>query len=73
MSVRPHYLDVTSVIDREEIATAFGIVTAWRTAITQLTAREAREKDARKKRLLRLQLLNAHTQLSLLTKEQRHG
>lgn len=65
MSTRPHYLDVTSVTDREEIASAFGERVAWEAVIMRLTAKEAKEKDPRTKRHLRLMLLNAQTQLSL--------
>ena len=65
MSVRPHYLDITSVIDRDEVASAFGHAAAWRAAIVRITAREAKETDPKRKRMLRLRLLNAQTQLSL--------
>jgi hypothetical protein len=65
MNVRPHRLDITSVIDREEIAAAFGAAAMWRATITVLTQREARETDPRRKRRLRLLLLNAQTQLAL--------
>lgn len=60
-----HNLDITSVIDREEIAAAFGEAAAWRAVIVRLKAREAREKNPQRKRKLRLQLLNAETQLKL--------
>lgn len=60
-----HRLDITSVIDREEIATAFGTVTAWRAAVAAYKSREARETDPRRKRKLRLMLLNAENQLRL--------
>lgn len=66
MNVRPHYLDVTKVIDREEIASAFGARAAWEATILRLTAKEAKEKDPRVKRHLRLMLLNAQTQLNLV-------
>lgn len=65
MSVRPHYLDVTTVTDRRELASAFGERIAWEATIRRLTAKEAKEKDPRAKRHLRLMLLNAQTQLSL--------
>ena len=66
MNVRPHYLDVTSVIDREEIAAAYGAVAAWDAAIKSLTAKEARETDRIKKKQLRLALYNAQVQRELL-------
>lgn len=66
MSVRPHYLDVTSVIDRKEIADTFGDRAMWEASIKTLTRRESVERDPRRKRYLRLMLLNAHTQLALL-------
>lgn len=65
MQVRPHYLDVTSVTDREEVATAFGQRAAWGAAIERIKRKEACEKDRHRKRLLRMQLLNAETQLKL--------
>ena len=65
MSVRPHYLDVTSVIDRNEIAASHGPVLAWQAAIKTLTAREAKARSRRDKMMLRLELLNAQTQLEL--------
>ena len=65
MNVRPHRLDITSVIDREEVVAAFGAAAMWRATITVLTQREARETDPRRKRRLRLLLLNAQTQLAL--------
>ncbi len=60
-----HSLNVTVVTDREEIARAFGDRAAWQATITKLTHKEAKETDARKKRHLRLMLLNAQTQLAL--------
>lgn len=69
-----HRLDVTSVTDREELAAAFGTATAWRAAVSNLKLREARETDPRRKRKLRLQLLNAENQLRLTNqKEQTNG
>lgn len=58
-------LDVTTVTDREEIARAFGIITAWETTVQTLKVREAKATDRRKKQALRLQLLNAENQLRL--------
>ena len=69
MSVRPHRLDVTSVTDREELAEAFGHAATWRASINVLTAKEAKERDPLRKRMLRLLLLNAYTQLALITDE----
>lgn len=60
-----HRLDVTLVTDREEVASAFGPITAWRAAVDTLKLREHRETDPRRKRKLRLQLLNAENQLRL--------
>jgi hypothetical protein len=60
-----HRLDVTSVTDREEIASAFGPITAWQAAVNNLRLREHRATDPRKKRKLRLDLLNAENQLRL--------
>jgi hypothetical protein len=60
-------LDLTSPKDREEIAAAFGAVAAWRAAVETYKAREARETDLRRKRKLRLMLLNAENQLRLAT------
>jgi len=64
-----HRLDVTTVTDREEIASAFGAITAWRATVHTLRLREHRATDPHKKRHLRLMLLNAETQLQLVTKE----
>ena len=66
INTRPHYLDVTTVTDRRELAAAFGERAAWEATILRLTAKEAKEKDPRTKRHLRLMLLNAQTQLSLV-------
>jgi hypothetical protein len=63
--VRPHYLDITSVIDREEVASAFGLVRAWEATVTRLRAKEARATDRQTKAHLRLMLLNAENQLRL--------
>lgn len=65
MSVRPHYLDVTSVTDRDEVIQAYGPVFAWEAAITKLRQKEAKVTDRNHKRQLRLQLLNAENQLRL--------
>lgn len=66
MSVRPHYLDITSVTDRAELTEAFGERAMWEATIKTLTRRDAVERDPHRKRHIRLLLLNAHTQLSLL-------
>lgn len=58
-------LDVTTVTHREEIARAFGLVTAWQLAVETIKVREAKATDRRKKQALRLQLLNAENQLRL--------
>lgn len=71
MSVRPHYLDITSVTDRDEIASTFGERAAWEATIKTLTRRDATERDPQRKRHIRLLLLNAHTQLSLLGDDNR--
>jgi hypothetical protein len=65
-TVRPHYLDITSVIDREEVASTFGLVRAWEATVTQLRAKEARATDRQTKAHLRLMLLNAENQLRLI-------
>jgi len=65
MSVRPHYLDVTSVIDRDEVIQAYGPVFAWEAAITKLRLRESKARTRRDKLMLRLELLNAENQLML--------
>lgn len=67
MNVRPHYLDVTKVIDHNEVASAFGPIVAWQATITRLRHKEAKATDRRTKQQLRLQLLNAENQLRLLT------
>ena len=67
-----HRLDVTSVTGREEIASAFGLITAWQAAVDNLRLREHRATDPRKKRKLRLDLLNAENQLRIV-KEQADG
>ena len=59
-------LDVASVTGREEIAQVFGTITAWEAAVHTLKVREAKATDRRKKQSLRLQLLNAETQLRLV-------
>lgn len=60
------HLDITLVIDREEVAAAFGERAAWQATINRITARDAKERDPKKKRHLRLMLLNAYTQLQLV-------
>lgn len=60
-----HALDITSVIDREEITAAFGAATMWRATIAKLTARLAQTTDPHKQQHLRLLILNAEVQLSL--------
>lgn len=60
-----HRLDITSVTDREEVAAAFGTAAAWSAAVHNLKLREAKATDPRKKRALRLALLNAENQLRL--------
>lgn len=64
-TVRPHYLDVTSVTDREELAAAFGSIFAWEATVTKLREREARASNRQDKLKLRLQLLSAENQLRL--------
>lgn len=61
-----HLLDITNPIVREDIAAAFGERTAWQATITNLTRREAKETDPKRKAHLRLMLLNAQMQLSLV-------
>ena len=63
--VKPHYFDVTSVTDMEELTQCYGAHKAWTTAVTQLRSREAKATDRMKKQRLRLMLFNAETQLSL--------
>ena len=67
--VKPHYFDVTSVTDMEELTHCYGAHKAWLTAVTQLRSREAKATDRKKKQYLRLMLLNAETQLSLHNQE----
>ena len=50
---------------RADIEGAFGTAAYWRYEVKRITNREAREKDAKQKRYLRLMLLNAQTQLGL--------
>jgi hypothetical protein len=69
MSVRPHYLDVTSVIDREELATAYGVIKAWEMTVTKLRIKEAKASNRQDKMRLRLELLNAENQLRLAKQE----
>lgn len=73
MSVRPHYLDVTSVIDREELAAAVGPVRAWELTVTKLRQKEARVTNRHDKMRLRLALYNAETQLHLAKINQPQG
>ena len=65
MHFRKNQLDITSVTDREDITEAFGAAAMWRATINNLTIKEAKERDPRRKRHLRLMLLNAQTQLAL--------
>jgi hypothetical protein len=58
-------LDPTLPEQRDEIALAFGAATAWQLAVDNLKLREHRATDPRKKRKLRLDLLNAENQLRL--------
>jgi len=67
--VKPHYFDVTSVTDMNELIQCYGAHQAWVTAVTQLRNRESKAHDRRKKQYLRLMLLNAETQLKLHTPE----
>lgn len=64
-------LDVTSVTHREELAHAFGMVTAWEAVVRATKIKEHRASDPRKKRALRLQLLNAENQLRLAKEQER--
>jgi hypothetical protein len=63
-------LDVTLVTDRSEVAAAFGDAAAWRAAVNNFKLREARETDPRRKRKLRLQLLNAENQLRIANEKE---
>jgi hypothetical protein len=67
--VKPHYFDVTSVTDIEELTQCYGAHQAWTIAVTQLRRRESQAHDRMKKQYLRLMLLNAETQLKLHTPE----
>lgn len=67
--VKPHYFDVTSVTDMEELIYCYGAHKAWLTAVTQLRHREAKATDRMKKQRLQLMLFNAETQLSLHNQE----
>jgi hypothetical protein len=67
--VKPHYFDVTSVTDMDELSQCYGAHKAWTIAVTQLRNREAKATDRMKKQYLRLMLLNAETQLSLHNQE----
>jgi hypothetical protein len=67
--VKPHYFDVTSVTDMNELTASYGAHKAWTIAVTQLRNREAKATDRKKKQYLRLMLLNAETQLSLHNQE----
>jgi hypothetical protein len=69
MHSRVHRLDVTQVTDREDLAEVFGDPATWRANINVLTTKEAKERDPQRKRMLRLLLLNAYTQLALITNE----
>lgn len=63
--VKPHYFDVTSVTDMNELTASYGAHQAWTIAVTQLRRRESSAHDRMKKQYLRLMLLNAETQLKL--------
>ena len=65
--VKPHYFDVTSVTDMNELTACYGVHQAWTIAVTQLRRRESIAHDRKHKRYLRLMLLNAETQLKLHT------
>jgi hypothetical protein len=67
--VKPHYFDVTSVTDMNELTASYGVHQAWTIAVTQLRRRESQAHDRKKKQYLRLMLLNAETQLKLHTPE----
>lgn len=69
MSVRPHYLDVTTVTDRNELAAAFGPAAAWQATIKQLINRAMRETNPIRKKYLCLMISNAETQLELLNEQ----
>lgn len=66
MKHKQYKLDLTLREHRLELASAFGERAAWEATIVQLTAREAKAHDKQRKQRLRLLLLSAHTQLSLL-------
>jgi hypothetical protein len=63
--VKPHYFDVTSVTDMNELTECYGAYVAWRIAVTQLRRRESEATDRKRKQYLRLMLLNAETQFRL--------
>lgn len=65
INTRPHYFNVTSVTDREELASTFGAVTAWELTVTKLREREARASNRQDKMRARLALYNAEVQLHL--------
>ena len=67
--VKPHYFDVTSVTDMNELTASYGAHQAWTIAVTQLRRRESQARDRKKKQYLRLMLLNAETQLKLHNQE----
>lgn len=67
--VKPHYFDVTSVTDMNELTACYGLHGAWTIAVNQLRRREAKANDRKHKQYLRLMLLNAVTQLSLHNQE----
>lgn len=62
-------LDITSVIDRNDLVAAFGERAVWRATVTQLTKRLPHIPDRRRKLLLELELLNAENQLRLLDEQ----
>ena len=64
-SYRPQRLDPCDPAHRDEIASAFGDVAAWRAAVETYKRKEAKETDRNRKRKLRLMLYSAETQLAL--------
>jgi len=63
--VKPHYFDVTSVTDMDELTACYGLIGAWTISVTQLRRRAAEATDRKRKQYLGLMLLNAETQLAL--------
>ena len=58
-------LDPATNAGRDEIALAFGTITAWEATVQTLRVRATKTTDKRKKQHLRLMLLNAENQLRL--------